>query len=223
MKILSTTAVIAAIAAIAALAAAPLAAQKPETQDETLRAATTAAQSALATYAKLTTASNYAALGFESAEQVRAATLGAPARGYMVRLDELAKYAGGDAAALLHDAGRVTFPVEAGGATRSSLSVVSRDGRWQQESFGAPGYARLFTAARAALAKSAGRPAAELFEVQVPALNLRLVGARRDGALLLAPIADDPRFGLKRGETVRAEELFQRLAPAAREHNGLPT
>lgn len=217
MKTLST-----ALAA-AALAAAPLLAQKPAPDDETLRAATRAAQEALATYAKLVNAGNYAELGFDSAEQVRAATLGTPARASMVRLDELAKYAGGDAAALLHDFGRVTFPVEAGGATRSSLTVVARDGRWQQESFGAPAYARLFTEARAALAKSTGRPAAELFEVQVPALNLRLVGARRDGALLLAPVADDPRFGLERGQTLRAEELFQRLAPAAKEHNGLPT
>ena len=203
--------------------AAAAVAQTATQEDDSLRLATQAAQQALATFARLANEQNYRALGFDSPDQVGSAKLGVPARGFMVRLDELQKYSGGDPNRLLHDAGRVTFPVEVEGRTRSSLTVVSREGRWHSESFGAPGYIRLFTEARARLAEREGRPPAELFEVQIPALNVRFVGARRDGALVLSPVADDPRFGFKRGEGIPAEEALAKLVPAAREHNGLPT
>lgn len=205
------------------LLAAAAAAQTVDQQDESLRPATEAAQRALATFARLANEQNYRALGFDSAQQLRSARLGPPARGFMIRLDELKEYGGGDPTRLLHSAERVTFPVEVDGRTRSSLTVVSREGRWVSESFGAPTYARLFTEARARLAEREGRPAAELFEVQVPALNVRFAAARRAGALVFAPVADDVRFGFKRGESIPAEEALAKLVPAAREHNGLPT
>jgi hypothetical protein len=203
---------------------APAAAgQTLERQDESLRPATEAAQRALATFARLASEENYRALGFDSREQVRSGKLGIPARGFMIRLDELREYGGGDPTRLLHSADRVTFPVEVEGRTRSSITVALREGSWLAESFGASSYARLFTEARARLAEREGRPAAEILEVQVPALNVRFVGARRNGALVFAPVVDDARFGFKRGEPIPAEEALTKLVPAAKEHNGLPT
>lgn len=194
-----------------------------EQQDASLRLATQAAQQALATFARLTTEANYRALGFDSPEQVRSGRLGIPARGFMIRLDELREYSGGDPTRLLHATERIMFPVEIEGRTRSSVTVASREGRWVVEAFGSPTYARLFTQARARLAELEGRPVAELFEVHVPALNVRFVAARRGSALIFAPVADDARYGFKGGEPMPAEEALTKLVPSAREHNGLPT
>jgi len=203
--------------------AASAAAQDRTGQDaEVLRLATESARQALGTLAKLASGQNYRALGFGAADEARSATLGAPSRVVMVRLDELKEYAGGDAERLLHAVDRVTFPVEVGGQTRSSLTVTRVDGRWQAESFGAPQYARLLTEARARLAERAGVSAAEVFEAQVPSLNVRFVGARAASGLLLAAVADDARFGFKRGDAVPAAEALGKLVAAAREHNGLP-
>jgi hypothetical protein len=185
--------------------------------------ATETARQALGNFARLVDETNARALGFESPAEVRQATLGVPSRGFAVRLDELKEYAGGDAVRLLHATDRVTFPLELGGRTVASVSVVAQDGGWAAESFGAPAYSRLLSEARSRLGERAGRGVAETFEVAVPALNVRFVGAESAGGLLLAPVADDPRFGFKRGEALPAAEALSKLVPAAREHNGLPT
>jgi hypothetical protein len=68
-----------------------------------------------------------------------------------------------------------------------------------------------------------GRSADHYFEVKVPALNLGFVGTRKEGRLFLTPLFDVPRFQLKRGATLPAEEVFKAIQPAAREHTGLPS
>lgn len=210
---------------LCALAAAtPAVAQvEGEKYDAGMRQATEVARQAVTTFARLVDDKNARALGFETPAELRAATLGAPSRGFAVRLDELKQYAGGDPARLLHSTDRLTFPLMLGGRTVSSVSVTTRDGGWAAESFGAPSYARLLSEARTRLGESAGRDPAETFEVAVPALNVRLVGTQSASGLLLASIVDDPRFGFRRGEALPAAEALGKLVPAAKEHNGLPT
>jgi hypothetical protein len=200
-----------------------LAASQSFMKDETaMREATAAANASLATFARLADEIDYRALGFDSADQVRAASLGAPIAGYAIRLDELREYEGGDARPLLHESDRLTFPVLSGGSVRSGLTVVRRQDRWEAESLGGPAYTRLLAEGRDQLIAGAGGSGAQTFEVQVPALGIRFAGSLSGGSLLLAPVADDPRFGFERGVALPAETALTRLVPAAREHNGLP-
>jgi hypothetical protein len=191
--------------------------------DEATRGATTAAQQGLQTYVRLVTPDNYQAMGFTNPDDVRSAVLGPPLRVFTVRLDELKAYGGGDPGALLEPTERVTFLVQVGGATRSTLTVERRAGTWTAASFGAPRYGKLVDEVRSRLVEPASAPPEDLFEVRVPALNVGFVGSRSGGALFLTPIVDDPRFGFERGGTLPAVQALQAMVTAAREHNGLPT
>ena len=198
--------------------------EPPGKGDESLRTATRAGDEALKTFALLVNRTNYEAMGFDSPEQVRSATLGPLLEDFMVRLDELRKYESGkDPGPLLQRTGRATFPVLVQDRTRSSVTLASESGRWTAVSFGAPKYARALSEVRSQLSQQEGKPPSDYFEVRVPALNVTFIGRRRDGRILLSPVVEDPRFGFKRGQTLPAEEAFAAMTRAAREHNDLPT
>lgn len=183
-----------------------------------------AAEQALGTLALLVTKENRQQMGFDSVEEVRAATLGVPLPEFMVRLDELQKFhEGEDPSRLLHSTGRLTFPVLVQGRTRSSVTLGRGEKGWEAVSYGGPNYIRLLAEERGRLMEKEGRSADEYLEVRVPALNLSFLGARKEGRLFLTPLFEDPRFPLKKGATLPAEEVFKAIQPAAREHTGLPS
>ncbi len=199
--------------------------ERPVTMtQEDLRAATAAAQEVLQTYARLVNQQNFRDLGFESTEEIRAATLGTPLQQFMIRLDELREYqATRPALPLLHGTDRVRFPVLAQDATRSSLTVTRQDDRWVAYAFGDAALIRALAGARTEAAAREGARPEEYVEVWMPALNVVFIGRQRDGDLFLTPVTDDARFGFTRGETLAASEALRRMVEAAREHNELPT
>lgn len=207
------------IGSMAALGAFAQTAPEPPAPREAVQAA----EQALGTMPLLVTKENRLQLGFETKEEVRTAKLDVPLPEFMVRLDELQKFKEGeDPSKILHSTGRLTFPLLVQGAPRSSVTLERREKGWEAVSYGAPNHIRLLAEERARLMKNEGRSAGDYFEVKVPALNLGFVGSRKEGRLFLTPLFDVPRFQLKKGATLPAEEVFKAIQPAAREHTGLP-
>ncbi len=199
-------------------------AQYTSLREDQREAAVVAARTGLRTFAALVNSKNFQAMGFDSAEQVQSATLGTPSQEFMIRLDELQRYKPGtDVSTLLHPTGRVTFPVVVGDRARSSMVVQLAEQRWQVVSYGAPRYIGMLTRVRERLAAQDRRPATDYFEVRAPALNVVLLGQMDRGRIMLTPVLDDPRLGLKSGERMPSERVMETLAAAAREHNGLPS
>lgn len=206
------------------LGAADAAAQTPPARasSEALEGARRSAREALSTFAQLVTPRNALEMGFEKPDDVRSATVGAPLPEFQIRLDDLKGYAAGtNPGRLLHESGLFLFPVLVGEQVRSSLTIQHERGAFKAVAFGAPGFMRQTSRAVGGIGDAAER--SEAFLVRIPALNVFFVGYSDGGKLLFASVLDDPRFDLKSGEPLPAEKVLERLAPAAREHKGLPS
>ncbi|MGC4001245.1 MAG: hypothetical protein QM767_28805 [Anaeromyxobacter sp.] len=211
---------------IAALLLAPTlaAAQTREPVTHVDEGATRAASEGLSTLrALLQQAKNFREMGFESQAELDRATLGQPLGTSRVRLDELSAFqAGGDPMKLLHDAREALYPVEVDGKVRSSVTVAATEKGWTARAFGAPNRTQLVTQARARAAEVAAVPPTGTALVEVPAMKLVFIGFLKDGALWLAPVLDNPSFGFKANEPVKADEVFKKLAPASKAFRDAP-
>jgi len=193
-----------------------------QTEDERFAAgADKVAAEGLSRFAALVTRENYQQMGFDSPEEVRSAKLGPPMRQFSVGLEDLRRFeTGSDPEKLLGGADTLIFPVLTGERVRSSITLQRDSSGWRAVAFGAPAFTRAAWDARQKVDAAAG---ASSFIVRVPALNLFFLGTRRDGQLMLATLADDPRLKLEKGVPVPAATVFTALVPLARAHNDLPT
>ena len=182
-----------------------------------VRQAGEVAGKSLSTLSQLVTEQNFRAMGFESAKEAAGASLGTPLPVYMVQLDELRQYAGGDPAPLLKPLPQVLFPVVAGGATRSGITVENTGKGWQATGFGSPSLSRAL--AQGVQASGAGNA----FAVHVAALRTYFIGFRDGGGnLMFAPIRDEPELQLRAGVAIPASQALLALKPAALQYNELP-
>jgi hypothetical protein len=173
-----------------------------------------AATTALDTFRQLVNAQNYRTLGFESADEVKSATLGAPLPVYNIGLEQLKAFKPEtDANSLLASSAETVYPVVAAGQVRSSVTVIKAEGGYKPASFGN---------AEIVKALSQYRGEGDSFVVRVPALSLYFIGRRADGKLTLTPIAEDPRIKARPGEALPAGEILGQLVSVANEYNGLP-
>jgi hypothetical protein len=176
------------------------------------------AQRSLPVLVHMVTPETYKKLGFQSVEEASQASLEAPMRVLMVRLDRLREYRPElKIGEMLEDTHEVRYPVSVGGQVRTSVVMHQIEGKWQVAKFGRPELTRALTAVIRKYPATGGTPAQALFEVKIPALNLYFVGREVESRLLLTSVVDDPRFDLKRGEELDAQKIFSRLAPYARE------
>ncbi len=191
--------------------ASPSAAQLPQ-------AATEEAQRSIAVLQRLASERGYQGLGFESLEEVKSATLGAPLQVFMVGLDALRDYQSQtDPNSLLIDEHRLIYPVVVGGQQRSSITMQELEGKWEIASIGRPRLANAIALTRQGVIKSTNAPIESTFGVEVPALNLFFIGYRADGKLSLTPVFGDPSLKIEEGQSMEAHTVFGALAPAARE------
>lgn len=171
-----------------------------------------AAARSLEAYRKLVTADDFAALGFESLDEVKEAQLGRSYPVSLVPLDLLQKYdRGTNPADILADAGRVIYEVRVGDAVRSSLEVGPIGDAWQGQSFGSPGLIRPLAALRRGDAD---------FVVWVAALNVYFLASRDNEAITLTPVFDYPEFGLAAGKSQPAADALGSLVDAAKAVTG---
>jgi len=204
---------------MAALAAQPFDKQHATVLKETQNTA----QITLGDYQRLVTQENYQRLGFETASEIKSATLGAPILDYMIRLDELKAYeVGTDPHRLLRPTNQVIYPVMVGEQARSSFSLTKTDKGWGVVAYGSPILIRALTQLRASEAARSQQAEGSYFSVRIPAFNLYLLGSHSNSTLMFTPVFDDPKLGLKAGEVEVADSLLQKLKPAVEEHDGLP-
>lgn len=190
---------------------------------ETFSDSRSAAARGLETFRQLITNDNFKDLGFESAEDVKNASLGEPRHVFAVGLDQLKGFtAGGDANRMLMDANQELYPVMVREQARSSISVEQRDGKWRATSFGDPGLSRQVAQASRSLAASNQRIEGPPIVVRVLPFNLYFLGHRTENRLMLTPLHDYANFNLKAGATAPADDIFGALVQAARDYNGLP-
>jgi len=181
------------------------------------------ASQSMETLRQLVTEENYKAMGFESLDELSDIALGDSLHVFFVRLDQLQEYQpGSDPNRLLIDRKRIIFPVIVKKQVRSSIVVDMVNERWQATGFGGPNLMKMFSKVRSAAADSTGLPLPSFFAVQVLALNLNFIAHRIDNELMLTPVLNDPSFEFKAGVALPAADAFERILPAAREHNGLP-
>lgn len=173
-----------------------------------------AAQKSLDAFRDLVTEDDFAALGFESLEEVADAQLGEPLQVSMVPLDRLKEFTQEtDPNELLQDASRVIYPVTVRDEVRCSLEIGPIEGGWQGTTFGSPELIRPLAEQRAG---------AEDFVVWVPALNMYFVATRDGEQLILTPAFDYPEANLVVGRTQSAADVFAAIQPLAEAHEGLP-
>lgn len=173
-----------------------------------------AAQAGLTTLQALVTQDNFQGLGFSSVDQAKSAQLGDPLSLYSVRLDALTAYKGdADASGLVQDAHKTIYPVTAAQQVLSSVSVTRRPDGWRTTDFGNSALTRALVA---------HKQSASDVVVWVPALKIYFTARGSGGAMMLTPIMDDPRFGLKAGEGMAASNVFGILQRGASGYNGLP-
>jgi hypothetical protein len=169
--------------------------------------------------ALVTAKQNYKEMGFESMADLDRMTPGVPMQVFMVPLDRLQGYQSGMAPEpLLVDTKHALYPILVDAQARSSIMMSEVQGTWKAVSFGSPRMIRMLSAARASVASGAGIPLSSVFLVEVPALNLYLLGYRAAGVTMAAGVKDD-------GSTtpVRpASAVFADLVPYAKAHDGLP-
>lgn len=145
-------------------------------------------------------------------------------RDYLVRQDRLAAYRpSDDPGTLLTDTQIVQYPLVVENATRAMVSMVFAGGQWKLLSVGDASRSRRLVGAVRESARSLQRSESDHFSGRVPALNLEFAGMRdAQNVVLLTPLEDDARWGLKAGIAEPAAKVFARLAPSAKSHDRLP-
>lgn len=197
-------------------------ATKPVVKD-----ARTAASLGLKTFPAMINEKNFSAMGFRSVSEVRQARLGEPMKVFTVRLDKLMKYEDSiKADTLLEKANsQVMFPLTVNREARCAITVALRKEQWVVTKFGSSSFTQLVSSARQASVKETRLPLSSYTVIQVNALNMVFVGHqdRETKQLMLTPVLDYPNLELRMGSSLPASEVFIKLAPLARSHNGLPT
>ena len=157
-------------------------------------------------------------LGFASREDVARAALGPPMPVFVVGLDALRAYAAGaDAKRIVEPVKSVVYPVLVDGEVRSSITVEGQDSGWSMASVGNSALVMAVAKVRRSIS------AEKVAMVRVLALNLVFLGEESATGWRLTPILDDTSVKLRAGVSETAADVFARLAPIARAHNGLPT
>jgi hypothetical protein len=182
-----------------------------------------AARFGLRTLAALA-AKNPAMLGFSRPEEATAASLGDSIAVHQVRLDKLKEYqARTDPTPLLEASERIIYPVLVRDKAQSSVVVLRQGDKWEAAEFGGSALARSLVDVRSEQMASSGAPALEFVVVSVSALNVVFLARRTKDGLTVIPAFDYPEFSFKRGSALTGAEAFERLAEAARRHDGNPT
>jgi hypothetical protein len=178
-----------------------------------------ASESLVAFKALVTAKQNYKEMGFESMAELDRMSPGIPMQVFMVPLDRLQGYQGGMAPEpLLVDTKHALYPILVDAQARSSIMMSEVQGSWKAVSFGSPRMIRMLSAARGNVASGAGVPLSSIFLIEVPALNLYLLGYQVAGVTRAAGVKED-------GSTTPIRPLsavFADLVPYTKAHDGLP-
>lgn len=214
-------AVLATAAALAALLAHSNASGQV-IQGEALAQAREFAGRALRNYVTAAvTEKNAGRLGFKTAAEAQAASLGDPISVALIGLNDLKAFERGTkVGSMLRDARTLWFPVLLNGEVRSKLEISEVNGQWLAGEFGRPELARTVNGVREGLpkilevvkARSSGPP----MLVRIPVLHVDLFyETGPEGGFLVPAGAGGLPDGVEVGKAYPAEELLARFAGLA--------
>ena len=179
-----------------------------------------AARRGLEVFRAMTQRKSFAqSLGLDAPAQASDLRLGPPLQAHWVRLDRLQQFRpGNDAEKLLEPVHEIIYPIIAREqlAYSTTVSFSGVKNNWEASGWSpADLLRRLDQLEQYKTSKSS-------FLVKIPALNLIFLGDRLRGQLMLIPIADSPRFNFKAGQTLPAEDVFEKLVSAAKSRDNRP-
>jgi hypothetical protein len=181
-------------------------------------AATKAAAESIQIFKQLVTPDTLPSYAFQSPGSVEKATVGAPMRDALIRLDSLANWDGKNVEALLTPTGRLIYPIITDATTHSSVTLALKDGRWSSVSFGPTEEAQTRQNINIDIrSKSApGGPPIQTMQVRIPALNLAFVATYNNNAVTFTSMQSVPDMQLKVGEEEPASNVLARIQPFAK-------
>jgi hypothetical protein len=177
-----------------------------------------AAQALTKTFPQIATPEAAKIFGFATAEEAKRATVQTPVRIATIGLDQL-KAASPDAVmsslVVPTNAMRSFVVVD----NKVTASVITREinGAWQVSNFGRPLLSAALAEGLRARSAFQERPPANVFELDIHALNLFFIAHDEGGRLTLVPTADDARFGFKKGEALDSQVVMSKIVPYAKE------
>jgi hypothetical protein len=153
-------------------------------------------------------------LGLTSSAEARDTALGTPFPILFVELEKLKQFQRGeDPRNLLEPTDEFIYPILVGGNVKSSLTVTRTPQGWRATAWGADKLIRLLDNARVADSN---------FLVSIPSLNLQFIGDITEEPFKMIPILDERRYGFMRMRPLPAQEVFAKLLPEAKAHDGNP-
>jgi len=173
----------------------------------------------LKSLATTVTADNYKMFGLSSPEEVSQLEAGQVFASNIIPLDQLKKYDGGDAKALITNINRVSCTV-INRQTQQTIGLV--DLERNKDRFVVKGFAN------SDLSNALGRINRELFNknfsiVRVPALNTNFGSfTDTDNKMKFVSLQNSSSLHSEIGEIQPAEDFLKRLVPIANDYNGLP-
>ncbi|WP_139024875.1 hypothetical protein [Bradyrhizobium sp. STM 3843] len=180
-------------------------------------AATSAAAKSLDTFRSISnTPTQFKTLGLDAPGQASQASVGGAVVDYMIGLDSLRDWDGGDPIKLLRPTGQFVYPITVDGKTKSSVTIAQVKGEWVAAAFGTANEARARSDLKENLTSQAPGGAQEFAQVRVPALRTTFMAFDGSDGLFFASLTSRPEFGLEPGKLEAASTVLRRLQPFAK-------
>jgi hypothetical protein len=163
-----------------------------------------AAEHGLITLKQMVTQNNYQEFGFTSEGDVEKASLGPPAKLFVIPNEKLANFKkGADVYPLLQDVHRLIYPVQVDGLGRTAITVMQTEQGWKLADFGqdtlAKNLADIRTTKIGQSGSGVGAAPEEYYDIRVQTMGIDFLAVnkanRGPGAkneILLTPLTDLP-------------------------------
>lgn len=204
-------------AALALSTVVPAMSQDTTLQTSAPAAATSAAAKSLDTFRSISnTPTQFKTLGLDAPGEAMQTSIGGAVVDYMIGLDPLREWDGGDPMKLLRPTGQFVYSITVDGRTKSSVTIAEVKGEWVAAAFGTPNEARARSDLRDNLIAQAPGGAKEFAQVRVPALRTTFIAFQGSDGLVFTSLTSRPEFGLEPGKLETASTVLRRLQPFAR-------
>lgn len=177
------------------------------------------ASQGLRNFQKAINQDNYKLFGLKSPDEAANMRLGRSAIPvYLVRLDSLKKFQGGDGKDLLVNINQIFYPVYSGDNIVSSITLGLNRKKWTVESFSDRGIIQNYMNALKNLNTT---PTQKTYLIKIPSLNIFLLAAE-DSIINVELLGNQPIGELRPGAITTLHDALLKIRPIANNYNGLP-
>jgi hypothetical protein len=173
----------------------------------------------LKSFQKVINQDNYKLFGLKSPDEISNLRLGSPPiTVYLVRLDSLRKFQGGDGRNLLTNINQIIYPVYSNNNLVSSIKLEYDKKNWVVEGFGDREIIQYYQNASKNLNTSTPN---KTYLIKIPSLNIFLFAAESN--IINVELLGNQQIGeLKPNVTTTLQDALVKIKPIANTYNGLP-